>query len=211
MSMLGKSHTTEEGEKFALDIMNFMKNKCELWKKETTIAFGLYGTPLESTTYKFAKCLKQRFGVIPEVTDHDYITNSYHVNVREEIDPFEKLKFESKFQSISSGGAISYVEMENMVGNEEAVIQVMQYIYENIQYAELNGKFDYCHVCGHTEMKIDENNEWYCPNCGNRDKEKMNVARRTCGYIGDNFFNYGRTAEIKDRVTHLSNHILQFQ
>ena len=211
MSMLGKSHTTEEGEKFALDIMNFMKNKCELWKKETTIAFGLYGTPLESTTYKFAKCLKQRFGVIPEVTDHDYITNSYHVNVREEIDPFEKLKFESKFQSISSGGAISYVEMENMVDNEEAVIQVMQYIYENIQYAELNGKFDYCHVCGHTEMKIDENNEWYCPNCGNRDKEKMNVARRTCGYIGDNFFNYGRTAEIKDRVTHLSNHILQFQ
>lgn len=211
MSMLGKSHTTEEGEKFALDIMNFMKNKCELWKKETTIAFGLYGTPLESTTYKFAKCLKQRFGIIPEVTDHDYITNSYHVNVREEIDPFEKLKFESKFQSISSGGAISYVEMENMVGNEEAVIQVMQYIYENIQYAELNGKFDYCHVCGHTEMKIDENNEWYCPNCGNRDKEKMNVARRTCGYIGDNFFNYGRTAEIKDRVTHLSNHILQFQ
>ena len=211
MSMLGKSHTTEEGEKFALDIMNFMKNKCELWKKETTIAFGLYGTPLESTTYKFAKCLKQRFGVIPEVTDHDYITNSYHVNVREKIDPFEKLKFESKFQSISSGGAISYVEMENMVGNEEAVIQVMQYIYENIQYAELNGKFDYCHVCGHTEMKIDENNEWYCPNCGNRDKEKMNVARRTCGYIGDNFFNYGRTAEIKDRVTHLSNHILQFQ
>ena len=211
MSMLGKSHTTEEGEKFALDIMNFMKNKCELWKKETTIAFGLYGTPLESTTYKFAKCLKQRFGVIPEVTDHDYITNSYHVNVREEIDPFEKLKFESKFQSISSGGAISYVEMENMVGNEEAVIQVMQYIYENIQYAELNGKFDYCHVCGHTEMKIDENNEWYCPNCGNRDKEKMNVARRTCSYIGDNFFNYGRTAEIKDRVTHLSNHILQFQ
>lgn len=172
MSMLGKSHTTEEGEKFALDIMNFMKNKCELWKKETTIAFGLYGTPLESTTYKFAKCLKQRFGVIPEVTDHDYITNSYHVNVREEIDPFEKLKFESKFQSISSGGAISYVEMENMVDNEEAVIQVMQYIYENIQYAELNGKFDYCHVCGHTEMKIDENNEWYCPNCGNRDKEK---------------------------------------
>lgn len=211
MSMLGKSHTTKEGEKFALDIMNFMKNKCELWKKETTIAFGLYGTPLESTTYKFAKCLKQRFGVIPEVTDHDYITNSYHVNVREKIDPFEKLKFESKFQSISSGGAISYVEMENMVGNEEAVIQVMQYIYENIQYAELNGKFDYCHVCGHTEMKIDENNEWYCPNCGNRDKEKMNVARRTCGYIGDNFFNYGRTAEIKDRVTHLSNHILQFQ
>lgn len=211
MSMLGKSHTTEEGEKFALDIMNFMKNKCELWKKETTIAFGLYGTPLESTTYKFAKCLKKRFGVIPEVTDHDYITNSYHVNVREKIDPFEKLKFESKFQSISSGGAISYVEMENMVGNEEAVIQVMQYIYENIQYAELNGKFDYCHVCGHTEMKIDENNEWYCPNCGNRDKEKMNVARRTCGYIGDNFFNYGRTAEIKDRVTHLSNHILQFQ
>ncbi len=211
MSMLGKSHTTEEGEKFALDIMNFMKNKCELWKKETTIAFGLYGTPLESTTYKFAKCLKQRFGVIPEVTDHDYITNSYHVNVREEIDPFEKLKFESKFQSISSGGAISYVEMENMVDNEEAVIQVMQYIYENIQYAELNGKFDYCHVCGHTEMEIDENNEWYCPNCGNRDKEKMNVARRTCGYIGDNFFNYGRTAEIKDRVTHLSNHILQFQ
>lgn len=211
VSMLGESHTTEKGEKFALDIMKFLRNKCELWKKQTTIAFGLYGTPLEATTYKFAKCLKKRFGIIPEVTDHDYITNSYHVNVREKIDPFKKLKFESQFQSISSGGAISYIEMENMVGNEEAVLQVMQYIYENIKYAELNGKFDYCHVCGHTEMKIDENNEWYCPNCGNRDKEKMNVARRTCGYIGDNFFNYGRTAEIKDRVTHLSNHILEFE
>ena len=208
VSMLGESHTTEKGEKFALDIMHFMRNKCELWKEQTTIAFGLYGTPLESTTYKFARNLKTRFGVIPEVTDHDYITNSYHVNVREKIGPFKKLKFESQFQSISSGGAISYIEMENMTGNEEAVLQVIQYIYENIQYAELNGKFDYCHECGHTEMKIDENNEWYCPNCGNRDKEKMNVARRTCGYIGDNFFNYGRTSEIKDREVHLSNHIL---
>lgn len=210
VSMLGESHTTEKGKKFALEIMQFMRDKCELWKKQTTIAFGLYGTPLESTTYKFAKCLKQRFGVIPEVTDHDYITNSYHVNVREKIDPFEKLKFESQFQSISSGGAISYIEMENMVGNEEAVIQVMQYIYENIQYAEMNGKFDYCHVCGYTdEMKIDENNEWYCPNCGNRNQEKMNVARRTCGYIGDNFWNVGRTKEIKDRIIHLSNKIIE--
>lgn len=209
MSMLGESHTTQEGEKFALEIMKYMKNKCELWKKETTLGFGLYGTPLESTTYKFARCLKERFGIIPEVTDHDYITNSYHVNVREDIDPFEKLKFESQFQSISSGGAISYIEMENMVGNEEAVIQVIQYIYENIQYAELNGKHDYCHVCGHTEMKIDENNQWYCPNCGNRNKEKMNVTRRTCGYLGDNFWNPGRTAEIKDRVTHLSNKTIE--
>ena len=209
MSMLGESHTTENGEKFALEIMQFMKDKCELWKKQTTIAFGLYGAPIESTTYKFAKSLKARFGVIPEVTDHDYITNSYHVNVREDIDPFEKLKFESQFQSISSGGAISYIEMENMVGNEEAVIQVMQYIYENIQYAEMNGKFDYCYTCGHTEMKIDDNNEWYCPNCGNRDKGKMNVARRTCGYIGDNYWNVGRTKEIKDRVTHLSNKVIE--
>ena len=209
MSMLGESHTTEKGEKFALDIMNFMKNKCEFWKKETTIAFGLYGTPLESTTYKFARCLKNRFGIIPEVTDHDYITNSYHVNVRERINPFKKLKFESQFQSISSGGAISYIETENMVGNEKAILQIIQYIYENIQYAELNGKFDYCHECGHTEMKIDENNEWYCPNCGNKNKEKMNVARRTCGYIGDNYWNSGRTAEIKDRVTHLANYVLQ--
>ena len=209
VSMLGESHTTEKGEKFALEIMQFMRDKCELWKKQTTIAFGLYGTPLESTTYKFAKSLKARFGVIPEVTDHDYITNSYHVNVREKIDPFEKLKFESQFQSISSGGAISYIEMENMVGNEEAVIQVMQYIYENIQYAEMNGKFDYCHICGHTEMEIDDNNEWYCPNCGNRNQEKMNVARRTCGYIGDNFWNVGRTKEIKDRVTHLSNKVIE--
>lgn len=209
VSMLGEPHTTEKGEKFALEIMQFMRDKCELWKKQTTIAFGLYGTPLESTTYKFAKSLKARFGIIPEVTDHDYITNSYHVNVREKIDPFEKLKFESQFQSISSGGAISYIEMENMVGNEEAVIQVMQYIYENIQYAEMNGKFDYCHICGHTEMEIDDNNEWYCPNCGNRNQEKMNVARRTCGYIGDNFWNVGRTKEIKDRIVHLSNKIIE--
>ena len=209
VSMLNESHTTENGEKFALEIMQFMKDKCEKWKEETSLGFGLYGTPLESTTYKFAQCLKNRFGIIPEVTDHDYITNSYHINVREKIDPFKKLKFESQFQSISSGGAISYVEMENMIGNEEAVLQVIQYIYENIQYAELNGKFDYCHECGHTEMKIDENNEWYCPNCGNRDHNKMNVTRRTCGYIGENFWNFGRTKEIKHRVVHLSNHILE--
>lgn len=208
MAILGESHTTEKGEEFALKVMQYMKDKCEKWKAETTIAFGLYGTPLESTTYKFAKDLKKRFGVIENVTDHDYITNSYHVNVREKIDPFKKLKFESKFQFISSGGAISYIEMEHMVDNEEAVVQMIQYIYENIQYAELNGKFDYCHVCSHTEMKIDENNKWYCPCCNNRDQDKMNVARRTCGYIGDNFFNEGRTEEIKDRVTHLSNHIL---
>lgn len=209
MSMLGVSHTTKEGEKFALQIMQFMKDKCEEWKKETTLGFGLYGTPLESTTYNFAKNLKKRFGIIPEITDHDYITNSYHVNVREQINPFDKLKFESQFQSISSGGAISYIEMENMIGNEKAVLQVIQYIYENIQYAELNGKFDYCHECGHTEMKIDENNEWYCPNCGNRNKEKMNVTRRTCGYLGDNFWNEGRTSEIKDRVVHLTNYYLK--
>lgn len=209
VSMLNESHTTENGEKFALEIMQFMKDKCEKWKEETSLGFGLYGTPLESTTYKFAQCLKNRFGIIPEVTDYDYITNSYHINVREKIDPFKKLKFESQFQSISSGGAISYVEMENMIGNEEAVLQVIQHIYENIQYAELNGKFDYCHECGHTEMKIDENNEWYCPNCGNRDHNKMNVTRRTCGYIGENFWNFGRTKEIKHRVVHLSNHVLE--
>lgn len=208
MAMLGISHTTPEGEKFALEILTFMRDKCEQWKKETTLGFGLYGTPLESTTYKFAKCLKKRFGVIPGVTDHDYITNSYHVNVREEIDPFTKLKFESQFQKISSGGAVSYIESDNMTSNEDVTIQMMQFMYLHILYAEINGKFDYCHVCSHNEMKIDEKNEWYCPNCGNRNTELMNIARRACGYIGDNLFNFGKTEEIKDRYVHLKNHDL---
>lgn len=207
LALIGESHTTKKGEQLALQIVNYMKAKCDQWKAKTTIGFSLYGTPLESTTYKLAKCLKKRFGIIEGITDHDYITNSYHVNVREEISPEEKLKFESQFQSISSGGCISYIETCNLSQNPEAIISLMQFMYENIRYAEINGKFDYCQVCGFSgEMKIDDNNEWYCPNCGNRDHNKMNVARRTCGYIGDNFWNFGRTEEIKDRYVHVDNH-----
>ena len=212
MSLIGQSHTTPEGEKLAVKIMQHLRDACDKWKKETGIGFSLYGTPLESTTYKLAKCLKKRFGIIPGVTDHDYVTNSYHVNVREHISAEDKLKFESQFQNISSGGAVSYIETCNLANNIPAVIELMQFMYENIQYAEMNGKFDYCQECGFEgEMKLDDNNEWYCPCCGNRNHEKLNIARRTCGYIGDNFWNKGRTAEIKDRFVHVDNKELNFE
>ncbi len=205
--MTGKSHTDPTATPFALSIMEKMNAACRGWKKEHNIDFSLYGTPLESTTYKFAKCLQKRFGIIEGITDKGYITNSYHVNVRENIDAFTKLKFEAQFQHLSPGGAISYVEVPNMQGNIEAVLQVMKFIYDNIIYAELNTKSDYCQVCGYDgEIKIVEDGEklvWECPNCGNRDQNKMNVARRTCGYIGTQFWNQGRTQEIKDRVLHL--------
>ncbi len=205
--MTGHSHTDEQGTPFAMAVMQHMNDKCEEWKAKTDIDFSLYGTPLESTTYKFAKSLQRRFGVIPGVTDKGYITNSYHVHVSEKIDAFDKLKFESKFQQLSPGGAISYVEVPNMQDNLKAVVRVMQYIYENIMYAELNTKSDYCQVCGYDgEIRIVEDDGklvWECPNCGNRDQEKMNVARRTCGYIGTQFWNQGRTEEIRDRVLHL--------
>ena len=207
--MTGKSHTDPEAKPFALSIMQYMNDKCTEWKEAENIDYSLYGTPLESTTYKFAKCLQKRFGIIPDVTDHDYITNSYHVNVREHIDAFTKLKFESEFQKLSPGGAISYVEVPNMQHNIPAVLSVMQFIYDNIMYAELNTKSDYCQCCGYDgEIKIVEDDGklvWECPNCGNRDQSKMNVARRTCGYIGSNFWNQGRTQEIRDRVVHLSD------
>lgn len=205
--MTGHSHTEKEGTPFAMAVMRHMNDKCAEWKAESDIDFSLYGTPLESTTYKFAKCLQRRFGIIPGVTDKGYITNSYHVHVSEEIDAFDKLKFEGMFQQLSPGGAISYVEVPNMQDNLKAVIRVMQYIYDNIMYAELNTKSDYCQVCGYDgEIKIVEDDGklvWECPNCGNRDQEKMNVARRTCGYIGTQFWNQGRTEEIRDRVLHL--------
>lgn len=205
--MTGHSHTEKEGTPFAMAVMQHMNDKCAEWKSESDIDFSLYGTPLESTTYKFAKCLQRRFGIIPGVTDKGYITNSYHVHVSEEIDAFDKLKFEGMFQQLSPGGAISYVEVPNMQDNLKAVIRVMQYIYDNIMYAELNTKSDYCQVCGYDgEIKIVEDDGklvWECPNCGNRDQEKMNVARRTCGYIGTQFWNQGRTEEIRDRVLHL--------
>ena len=205
--MTGHSHTEKEGTPFAMAVMQHMNDKCAEWKAESDIDFSLYGTPLESTTYKFAKCLQRRFGIIPGVTDKGYITNSYHVHVSEEIDAFDKLKFEGMFQQLSPGGAISYVEVPNMQDNLKAVIRVMQYIYDNTMYAELNTKSDYCQVCGYDgEIKIVEDDGklvWECPNCGNRDQEKMNVARRTCGYIGTQFWNQGRTEEIRDRVLHL--------
>ena len=205
--MTGHSHTEAEGTPFAMEVMQHMNDKCAEWKAETNIDFSLYGTPLESTTYKFAKALQRRFGVIPGITDKGYITNSYHVHVTEQIDAFDKLKFESAFQRLSPGGAISYVEVPNMQDNLKAVIRVMQYIYDNIMYAELNTKSDYCQVCGFDgEIQIVEDDGklvWECPHCGNRDQEKLNVARRTCGYIGTQFWNQGRTQEIKDRVLHL--------
>ena len=205
--MTGKSHTDPSATPFALSVMKYMNAACERWKAETDIGFGIYGTPLESTTYKFAKCLQKRFGIIKGVTDKAYITNSYHVHVTEPIDAFEKLRFESQFQALSTGGAISYVEVPNMQQNLEAVLQIIRYIYDNIMYAELNTKSDYCQMCGFDgEIQIVEDDGklvWECPNCGNRDQDKMNVARRTCGYIGTQFWNQGRTAEIKDRVLHL--------
>lgn len=210
LAMLGVSHTTEEGEKFALAVMNKLKATCDKWKKDTGIGFGLYGTPLESTTYKFARKLRDRFGVIEGITDKDYITNSYHVNVREEIDAFRKLGFEAQFQKISSGGAVSYVEVTNLNNNLDAIEQIVDYMYDTIQYAEINTKSDYCQVCCFDgEILLDENLDWYCPNCGNRDHKKMNVCRRTCGYLGDNFWNRGRTQDINDRYIHLDNHIMK--
>ena len=205
--MTGHSHTDAEGTPFAMEVMQHMNDKCNEWKAATNIDFSLYGTPLESTTYKFAKALQRRFGIIPGITDKGYITNSYHVHVTEQIDAFEKLKFESNFQRLSPGGAISYVEVPNMQDNLKAVVRVMQYIYDNIMYAELNTKSDYCQVCGYDgEIQIVEDDGklvWECPKCGNRDQEKLNVARRTCGYIGTQFWNQGRTQEIRDRVLHL--------
>lgn len=206
--MTGKTHTDPEAKPFALSVMQHMNDKCKEWKAKENIDFSLYGTPLESTTYKFAKCLQTRFGIIPEVTDKNYITNSYHVHVSEPIDAFTKLKFESEFQQLSPGGAISYVEVPNMQNNLAAVLAVMKFIYDNIMYAELNTKSDYCQVCGYDgEIQIvtDDSGKlvWECPNCHNRDQAKMNVARRTCGYIGTQFWNQGRTQEIKDRVLHL--------
>ena len=206
--MTGKSHTDPEAKPFALKVMQHLNDKCAEWRATEHISYSLYGTPMESTTYKFAKCLQKRFGVIKDVTDHNYITNSYHVNVREKIDAFQKLKFEADFQKLSPGGAISYVEVPNMQDNIPAVISVMQFIYDNIMYAELNTKSDYCEVRGYDgEIQIKEDKHgkliWVCPNCGNTDQSKMSVARRTCGYIGTQFWNQGRTQEIKDRVLHL--------
>ena len=208
MRMLGKSHTDPEAKPFALAVMQRLNDKCKEWKEAENISYSVYGTPMESTTYKFAKCLQKRFGIIPGVTDKNYITNSYHVHVTEEIDAFSKLKFESEFQKLSPGGAISYIEVPNMQTNIPAVLSVLQYIYENIMYAELNTKSDFCEVCGYDgEIKIIEDETgklvWECPNCGNRDQDKLFVARRTCGYIGTQFWNQGRTQEIKDRVLHL--------
>ena len=205
--MTGKSHTDAGAKPFALSVMQHMNDKCSEWKKAENMDYSLYGTPLESTTYKFAKCLQKRFGIVPGITDKNYITNSYHVHVSEHIDAFTKLKFESEFQKLSPGGAISYVEVPNMQDNLEAVMSVLQFIYDNIMYAELNTKSDYCQVCGYDgEIKIVEDDGklvWECPKCGNRDQNKLNVARRTCGYIGTQFWNQGRTQEIKDRVLHL--------
>ena len=205
--MTGKSHTDGgKGKEFGLEVMKHMVDKCSEWKAEENIDYSVYGTPIESTTYKFAKCLRDRFGVIKGITDRNYITNSYHVPVFEEIDAFSKLQLESEFQKLSPGGAISYVETANLTNNLDAVMEVIKYIYNNIMYAELNTKSDYCQACGYNgEILLDEKLEWYCPNCGNRDHDKLNVARRTCGYIGTNFWNKVRTQEIKERVVHLDN------
>ena len=205
--MTGHSHTDGgKGKEFGLAVMQKMNDKCKEWKEAENIDYSVYGTPIESTTYKFAKCLKERFGVIKGITDRDYITNSYHVPVFEEIDAFSKLKLESEFQKLSPGGAISYIETPNLTNNLDAVLEVIKFIYDNIMYAELNTKSDYCHECGYDgEILIDDNLEWYCPNCGNRNHDKLSVARRTCGYIGTNFWNKGRTQEIKERVIHIDN------
>ena len=203
-AMLGVSHTTEEGKEFALKVMNHLNDTCQKWKKETGFGFGLYGTPAESLTSRFCRIDKQKFGEIPNVTDRMYYTNSYHVHVAEEIDAFSKLKFESQFHQISLGGCISYVEVPDMSNNLQAVEQIINYIYHNIQYAEINCKPSVCYKCGYTgEILIDKELEWYCPNCGNKDKDEMQVMRRTCGYIGANMWGKGRTAEISERVLHL--------
>ena len=205
--MTGHSHTDGgKGKEFGLQVMQRLVDKCEEWKEAERVDYSVYGTPIESTTYKFAKCLKERFGVIKGITDRDYITNSYHVPVFEEIDAFSKLKLESEFQKLSPGGAISYIETPNLSNNLDVVMEVIKFIYDNIMYAELNTKLDYCQECGYTgEILIDDDLEWYCPNCGNKDHDKLNVARRTCGYIGSNFWNKGRTHEIKERVIHIDN------
>ena len=210
MRMIGKSHTSPEGREFALAVMQKLNDKCKEWKQAENISYSVYGTPMESTTYKFSKCLQKRFGIIPGVTDKNYITNSYHVHVTENIDAFSKLKFESDFQKLSPGGAISYVEVPDLQNNTEAVLSVMKFIYDNIVYAELNTKSDYCERCGYSgEIQIVKNEFdkliWKCPNCGNTNQDEMFVARRTCGYIGTQFWNQGRTQEIKDRVLHMSN------
>jgi ribonucleoside-triphosphate reductase len=200
------SHTSEEGREFGLRIMQFLNDKADKWKAEENIGYSVYGTPLESTTYKFAKCLQNRFGIVPNVTDHNYITNSYHICVREDIDAFSKLEFETELQKLSTGGAISYIEVGNMQKNLKALEEVVKYIYENVQYAEFNTKSDYCQVCGFDgEIIINKDNEWECPNCGNKDRNRMNVTRRTCGYLGEHWWNEGKTKEIKDRVVHLDN------
>ena len=206
--MTGKPHTDPSATPFGLEVMRYMNEACAKWRKETTIAFSLYGTPMESTTYKFAKCLKKRFGIIEGVTDKNYITNSYHIHVTEPVDAFTKLSFESQFQELSPGGAISYVETPNMENNIPAVMALLKHIYDNIMYAELNTKSDCCQKCGYTgEIQIVEDNDgklvWECPSCKNHDQTTMNVARRTCGYIGTQYWNQGRTQEIKERVLHL--------
>lgn len=210
VELVGKDLLTDEGQKLGLEIMEYMNKKCDEWNEELNLGFGIYGTPLESTTYKFARCLQKRYGEIPGVTDKNYITNSYHVHVEKPIDPFNKLEVEAKFQRLSKGGAISYIETANLENNLEAVLTVIQYIYDNIMYAELNTKSDYCQKCGwDREILIVEDDSgklvWECPNCGNRDQSTMNVARRTCGYIGTQYFNAGRTEEIRDRFVHLGN------
>ncbi len=210
LAMTGRKLTEEEGKEFGLQIMQKLNDKCEQWKKEEDIDYSLYGTPLESTTFKFAKALKKRFGEIPGITDKNYITNSYHVHVTEHIDAFDKLALEAEFQRLSPGGAISYIECPNLENNQEAVLEVIKYIYDTIMYAELNIKSDYCMECGsHNDFQYiaDENGikDWQCPNCGNRNHKRMNIARRTCGYIGANFWNVGRSDEISDRVTHIDN------
>ena len=213
--MLGVSNTDPYGTEFALEVMQKLNDACNKWKEAENIDYSIYGTPLESTTYKFAKCLKKRFGIIPHVTDKDYITNSYHVHVTENINAFDKLKFESQFQKLSPGGAISYVEVPDMQNNIPAVLSIIQFIYDNIMYAELNSKSDYCMECGYDgeiQVKEDENTKkliWECPCCGNRNQDKMSVTRRTCGYIGTQFWNQGRTQEIKERIIHLSSTIVK--
>jgi ribonucleoside-triphosphate reductase len=202
--MTGLSHTTDEGKEFALAVMNRLRKATDTWKADTGIAFGLYGTPAESLCYRFARIDQQRFGTIEDVTDKGYYTNSYHVDVRENIDAFSKFEFESQFQAISSGGAISYVEIPNMRKNLEAMEDIVRFIYDHIQYAEFNTKSDYCHVCGFDgEIEVNDDFEWECPVCHNKDHSKMNVTRRTCGYLGENFWNLGKTKEIKSRVLHL--------
>ena len=200
----GVSHTTEEGREFGIQIMKHLKETTEKWKAETGLGFALYGTPAESLCYRFARIDKEKFGEIEDITDKGYYTNSYHIDVREKIDAFDKLRFESDFQKLSDGGAISYVEVPNMKHNLDALEEVVRFIYDNIQYAEFNTKSDYCQVCGFDgEIAINDHSEWECPNCGNKDKSKMNVVRRTCGYLGENFWNEGKTKEIKSRVLHL--------